>query len=96
MEGHSEDEHSDIKQPTVSDPECSHSAADDSSDLEIDSESHDSSGTVAQISSTCLSKCCKSDLSEPYHPSNILLSKKKGRVNKIVHSQGDGLLNING
>ena len=87
MEGHSEGENSDLEQDDiVGDPECSHMADDLDSDLEGDSESHGSSATVAQIdefSSTCSSECCKSELSEPYHPSNILLSKKRqGKQNR--------------
>ena len=78
----SEDEHSDIEQSTVGDPECNHSAADD---LEIDSESHDSSGTVAQISSTCSSECCKSDLRITHL---ISFLAKKGRVNNRSFQRG--------
>lgn len=62
--------------------------ADDSdSDPEVDS---GSSNTVAQsdeVSTSCSSECCNSELSEPYHPAIILLSKR----NKIICSKGGGL-----
>ena len=60
----------------TSGPDCD----DANEDVEINSESHDSNSTTAQndeLGSSCSSECCRDDLSEPYHPTNILLSKKR-------------------
>ena len=62
------------------DPPPEYSTTGDS-DPEANSESHGCSSTAAQrdeLSSSCSSECCKNDLSEPYHPTNILLSKEVG------------------
>ena len=72
----SSDSEQDDAPSDTSGPDCD----DANEDLEINSESHGSNSTTAQndeLGSSCSSECCRDGLSEPYHPTNILLSKKR-------------------